>query len=99
MANQAPGGNGCPGLLFDLERDVVYEVPGVGWISSSPVVFGSLAVLSCGDGAGERLIGFSLERGEVAWEAQTPPPTPSTSRPRVRRRGRWTRPRSPTASM
>jgi len=66
-------------LLYDLERDVVHEVPDAGWhgISSMPVVFGSLAVLSCGGGAAERLIGFSLERGEVAWEAETPPPDPN----------------------
>lgn len=64
-------------LLWDLRDDAVYEVPRAERISSAPVSFGSLAVLSCGGGAGERLIGLSLETGAGVWEAETLPPNPN----------------------
>ncbi len=72
----SPEGN-REALLWDLRDDAVYEVPHAELISSAPVSFGSLAVLSCGGGAGERLIGLSLETGAVAWEAETLPPNPN----------------------
>lgn len=57
--------------LWNLKRDAFVEIPGSYWISARPVAAGGYGVLSCGGGAGDRLIGVDLGTGAVRWRAAT----------------------------
>lgn len=63
--------------LWHLGCDALFEIPGTRYISAAPTVVGSVVVLSCGGGAGERLIAVDSDTGAVVWSADTPPPNPN----------------------
>ena len=77
----SPSSSEDPGFvaLWDIRSNALSRVPRPDCISpwSPPVPIGSLVVLSCDVGAGDRLVAVSRETGAVAWEAETPPPSPN----------------------
>lgn len=62
--------------LWELGDDGFLPVAGSWPIRSRPCVVGSRIVLSCGGGAGDRLICVDARTGEVLWRADTAPPDP-----------------------